>query len=191
MKHYPKVPKWPEFLAHTREELRYLVEEFSFDEVRADSANFQIDFANLTTRIRAEGGSYGHSFGLAFGPIGDADWWSLGLLLSVRAIELGRYGSVSQLDLISHHARDLRQFASDVLRGDFSCIPALRALSERLHRESLEVQRRDHYERIVARAGKAFASHDYAEFLRLVTPLECMWSKAMKLKVEIARKKLA
>ena len=185
----PKIPTWQEFLTHTRQELRYLAEEFLFDEVRTDPVYFQVEFSNRTTRVRAAGYSYGHAFALEFGPVGEDDWWSLRALLAVRAIQLPEaFRHVSQLELVSRQAREFRRFASDVLTGDFSCVPALRDDRDRIRREGLEQQRRDHYERVVAAAARAFAIHDYVEFLRLVTPLESTWTKALELKVEIARK---
>ena len=87
-------------------------------------------------------------------------------------------------------AIELRLFASDVLRGDLSCVPALRADRDRMNRERKEARRIHDYEGAVARAAEVFTSHDIRSFLCPVTPYKSLWSKAMTLKVEIIRRKL-
>jgi hypothetical protein len=127
------------FREEVRAAFRFLVDEFSFVEQAAAPQAYELAFSTDRTRVVVEGTEYGRSARTAFGgarrPFEDYD---LGLLLKLRRPDLLAAGQAAlgdlqatQSDAIHRHASDLREVASDVLRGDHTIFPDLAAEIER------------------------------------------------------------
>jgi hypothetical protein len=130
-----KPPSIKRFRDAVRREFSFLIDDFGFTEERLprdpEKNAFKVAYANATTRVTVEGINWGENiqvmlFALSAPPDIPArvPLWAI---IEVRAPQ-ERDLPGGQLPQITRNAAVLRQYASDVLRGDFSVFPAARQL---------------------------------------------------------------
>lgn len=138
--------KIEKFRALSRQEFRYLVEDFDFVEQKIpneESINqYQIQYANKSTFIKVEGIHYGQAIDVRIGRLKPEPWetykhYDLEDLIGIRCTEMSLIGpdgfstSNDQAFQLKHYGSVLKKCAIDVLRGDFSIFPQLHDIIER------------------------------------------------------------
>ena len=142
----PVVPDYPsvkKFLTAARREFSFLVSDFGFVEehlpIDPKKNPFKVAYTTDTTRVTVEGINWGTNVQvmlLAVTPTSNVParvpFWAV---VEVRAPH-ERDLPAGQLLQLTHNARLLRLYASDILRGDFSVFPAACRIIDK-HAETL------------------------------------------------------
>jgi hypothetical protein len=118
-------------------EFGFLLTEFGFEEDRAASKKkeFIVWLVSPTTRIVVEGINWGGSarvaFGTTGGPFENFDLWDLASIRCPQLVPAESAPLPGQPERLKELATILRTYAEDVLRGDLSVGPQVRALQQK------------------------------------------------------------
>lgn len=192
-------PTLEDFLRCARQEFRFLVLEFGFQERalprRRDVNQFQVRYRNATTIVEVEGVNWGYGVNVLLGPRRKPFFrpeikFPLWPIVKLRRPDLyDKLAVGDQLAQLSAWAAALRECAEEVLRGDFG----VRAEVEKLVEEVLLRERSGleewQYRAVIEEANEAFRSKDYHRVVGILMQHENRLTPAQRSKLEYAKRK--
>jgi hypothetical protein len=195
-------PDQQELVAAIHAEFQFLVNDYGFAVLakRLDPYPnpYSVLYRKPPIEILVEGTSYGTGMAIEFLAGTNAsgkeqDRFSLGWLTQIRRPDLlalefpDKRGQLLELPKL---ARELKEVADDVLRGDLSILPQIRDMiaKARIEGEKNEAQRE--FLRAEVRSQEAFRHQDYSSVVTLLGPHRHLLNASSRKRLEIAQYRL-
>lgn len=196
-------PNQQELVAAIRTEFQFLVDDYGFAEVdkrlEPYSNPYSVLYSKDRLEILVEGHSYGSGTAIEFrvkrGWLRrQQDSFDLGWLTEIRRPDLlapefpDKRGQLRQLPKL---ARELKEVASDMLRGDFSVVPQVLAAIAKARIEGDRYEASQNFLRAEARSQEAFRLHNYSAVVSLLGPHRHLLNASSLKRLEIAQHRLS
>lgn len=195
-------PNHQELADAIRNAFRFLTTDYGFAEVdrRPESCPnpYSVLYRKHRMEILVEGHSYGLGTAIEFrvrrGLLGwKQDSFHLGWLTLIRRPDLlapefpDKRGQLMQLPKL---ASQLRAVADDLLRGDLSILPQIRAGISKARCEATKNETQEEFLRAEARSQEAFRHQDYASVVSVLGPHRHLLNASSRKRLELAEHRL-